>query len=72
MKVEQKVIFEVERNEKIYRFEIPQDAPLVDAYQCAYECMNRILQSIIAANEQLKPKGESDIKDEENVKEEGE
>lgn len=55
MEIENKVMFVEEREGNVFRFEIPANAPMADAYQCMMIMLDRMLQMMKEHAEKFRP-----------------
>lgn len=56
MKAFNSIVYEFEKDEKVYRFELPHGAKLADAYEAASVFLEEMVNAINSHVEQLKPK----------------
>lgn len=70
MEIENKVIFVEEREKNVFRFEIPANAPMADAYQAMMVMLDRMLQMMKDHAEKYKPQDLDEKKEEAPVMEE--
>lgn len=56
MEIKKNVVFEIVKEERIYRFDIPEGSPLGETYQVGWEFLEKILTLINEHTENLKPK----------------
>lgn len=67
MKAKQEIIFEVEKNERVYKLSMPEGAPLGEAYEASAEFMQEVVRLI---NEHVanlkKASGEEELKEDED------
>ena len=64
MEVKNTLMFEVKKNENMYRMEMPMNAPVGEAYSAVADFMERIVAII---NEQAEKRRVSDLENEEKV-----
>lgn len=60
MELKSIVAIEVEKNERIFKLELPVGAPLGDAYEACWEMLNKIVAMAKESVDQAKPKGSGD------------
>jgi len=65
MDLSNKIVFESKKEDRIYRFEIPMNAPLGESYQVVLELVDKFVSLINENAERLKPK---EVKDQEEAK----
>ena len=65
------VVFEVKKEDRVYRMHLPSGAPLGEAYEACGAFLDKIISMIMAHSENLKPKTLEEVeKKEEDAKEE--
>lgn len=69
MEIKKDVIFEITKEERVYRFQIPEGAPLGDTYDVGWQFLEKILLLINDHVQNSKPKEPEEVeeKEEDNV-----
>ena len=64
MEIKKDIVFEIVKEERTYRFEIPEGSPLGETYQAGWEFLEKILSLINEHTENAKPKEPEEEKEE--------
>lgn len=55
MDIISKIALEIQKEERVYRFEMPIGAPFGECYDAAFQCLNKIAEMSKEAADKVKP-----------------